>query len=260
SALESIGLASKRACLDIAGLIPSARKLIFGNACAIRTDKHYAAPQKEFIACIELGAFEDGINSAVLIVNWLCLIQAERNPRWSIVMSKKSAIIALFVEPMIVAKDPVFVAFMNPVKKVTVHDSKAIDFNVRTVLEHFRSLPIIKYVTISPHVDKTLCPISAYQTYVARLPQPLVPVPHQKGSCHSIVPLIRYFRDASKATGAVRIRVFHNEISRLMFVEGTEIPSKSDGLRPMGSSLAAMTGVPIANTMVQWYWSSPKIF
>ncbi|KAF9996360.1 hypothetical protein BGZ80_007264, partial [Entomortierella chlamydospora] len=274
SALESIGLASKRACLDTAGLIPSARKLIFGNACAIRTDKHYAAAQKEFIAWLELGTFEDGINSAVPIINWLCLIQAERNLRWSTVMSKKSAIIALFAEPTIVTKDPVFVAFMNAVKKVTVHDSKAIDFNIKPVLEHFRSLPsndtmelqdlirklcwllglcgfmrpddiacidvsrstmvngrlqlavvfpkekrdkqrIIKYVTISPHVDKALCPISAYQAYVARLPQPLVPVPHQKDPSHSIVPLIRYLHDASKATGAVRIGVLHNEISRL---------------------------------------------
>ncbi|KAF9423327.1 hypothetical protein BGZ76_003666 [Entomortierella beljakovae] len=78
--------------------------------------------------------------------------------------------------------------------------------------EHRYKQRIIKYIAISSHVDKALCPVSAYQTYLARLPQPLSPVPHQKDPSHSsVIPLIRYLKDTSKATGSVRIDVFHNE-------------------------------------------------
>ncbi|KAF9399306.1 hypothetical protein BGZ76_007930, partial [Entomortierella beljakovae] len=141
SALDTIGLASKRACLDTAGLIPAARSLILGNVCALRTDKHYAATQKEFIAWLELGSFEEGINHAVPIINWLCLIKAERNLCWSTAMSKKSAIISLFADQTLVTKDPVFEAFMTAVKKTSIHDSKPVSFNIKPILQYFRALP-----------------------------------------------------------------------------------------------------------------------
>ncbi|KAF9409951.1 hypothetical protein BGZ76_005596, partial [Entomortierella beljakovae] len=112
----------KQTCLGTAGLIPAARNVILGNVCALRTDKNYAAKQKEFIACLELGSFKEGIKHAVPIVNWLCLIQAERNPRWSTVMSKKSAIISLFADQTLVTKDPVFEAFTSAIKKISIHD------------------------------------------------------------------------------------------------------------------------------------------
>ncbi|KAG0251024.1 hypothetical protein BGZ95_007013 [Linnemannia exigua] len=47
-----------------------------------------------------------------------------------------------------------------------------------------------------------------------------------------------------------------NTISRLFVHKGTRPPK----LRALGSTLAAMAGVPIPDIMVQGNWSSPKIF
>ncbi|KAG0297835.1 hypothetical protein BGZ97_004214, partial [Linnemannia gamsii] len=47
-----------------------------------------------------------------------------------------------------------------------------------------------------------------------------------------------------------------NTISRLFVPKGTR-PSK---LHALGSTLAAMAGVPIPDIMVQGNWSNPRIF
>ena len=52
------------------------------------------------------------------------------------------------------------------------------------------------------------------------------------------------------------ISVYMNTISRLFVPKGTRPPK----LRALGSTLAAMAGVPIPDIMVQGNWSSPKIF
>ncbi|KAI1285634.1 hypothetical protein EDD11_000735, partial [Mortierella claussenii] len=130
SALESIGMASKRRRLEIAGLSEQALSLILANKRIIRTQGMYAPTQKEFITWLERGRFPEGFNAEVPIINWLCLIQAQRGLAWSTVLGKKSALLALFETPDIIRKGPVFKVFLASVKGMSVLDTKHVTFNI----------------------------------------------------------------------------------------------------------------------------------
>ncbi|KAG0271800.1 hypothetical protein BGZ96_005618, partial [Linnemannia gamsii] len=107
---------------------------------------------------------------------------------------------------------------------------------------------IIKYVHLSRHQDLAICPVQAYTAYRSRTMSMDVPVPHPKDKTYSKRP--------SEPLVSSTISVYMNTISRLFVPKGTRPPK----LRALGSTLAAMAGVPIPDIMVQGNWSSPKIF
>jgi hypothetical protein len=119
---------------------------------------------------------------------------------------------------------------------------------------------IIKYITISPHFITNLCPVKTYEAYVERIQDHPIRIAHHKDSKRIIMPLLHYIKDPTKALTSARIGVLQKQVSALMFPEGTEVPKTLPSLRAMGSTLAAMAGVPVADIMVQGNWSSPKIF
>ncbi|KAF9102087.1 hypothetical protein BGX30_009347, partial [Mortierella sp. GBA39] len=104
--------------------------------------------------------------------------------------------------------------------------------------------------------DLAICPVQAYTDYRSRTKAADVSVPHPKDKAHSIVPLLRNSRKLTEQVVSTTISVYMNTISRLFVPKGTRPPK----LRALGSTLAAMAGVPIPDIMVQGNWSSPKIF
>jgi len=115
---------------------------------------------------------------------------------------------------------------------------------------------IVKYVHLSRHKDLAICPVQAYTDYRSRTKTADVPVPHPKDKTHSIVPLLRNSKKPTEPVVSTTISVYMNTISRLFIPKGARPPK----LRALGSTLAAMAGVPIPDIMVQGNWSSPKIF
>ncbi|KAG0195160.1 hypothetical protein BGX28_002116, partial [Mortierella sp. GBA30] len=115
---------------------------------------------------------------------------------------------------------------------------------------------IIKYVRISRHPDVQICPVHAYTTYRSRTLAMDLPVPHPKDPSCMITPLVRQAKDLSKVVVSTTISVYMNTVSRMMIPAGARPPK----LRALGSTLAALAGVPVADIMVQGHWSSPKIF
>ncbi|KAF9340385.1 hypothetical protein BGX26_009012 [Mortierella sp. AD094] len=115
---------------------------------------------------------------------------------------------------------------------------------------------IIKYITIGGHPDTSLCPVRAYTAYLARLTEVAIRVPHPKDPVREYTPLIRFTKDHSKPATATTIAGHMNRVSALMVPKGSKAPK----LRALGSTLAAISGVPIADIMVQGNWSSPKVF
>ncbi|KAG0009524.1 hypothetical protein BGZ81_003336 [Podila clonocystis] len=115
---------------------------------------------------------------------------------------------------------------------------------------------IIKYVHLSRHQDLAICPVHAYTAYRSRTEPMDVAVPHPKDKTYSIVPLLRHSKRPSEPLVSTTISVYMNTVSRLFVPKGTRPPK----LHALGSTLAAMAGVPIPDIMVQGNWSSPKIF
>ncbi|KAF8910308.1 hypothetical protein BGZ58_005913 [Dissophora ornata] len=115
---------------------------------------------------------------------------------------------------------------------------------------------IIKYIRISRHPDPQVWPVQTHTTYRTRTLAMDIPTPHPKDPSCLITRLIRHSKDLSKAVLSTTISVYMNAISRLMVPAGVR-PAK---LRALGSTLAALAGVPVADIMVQGNWSSPKIF
>lgn len=267
---------------------------------------------------LEAGVFTAGINPAVPIINWLCLVQAQRKLQWSTIKTMKSAVLALFSEPEIITKDKLFVSFLRAIDSSHVVDTKRVVFDITPISQHFRessnddldmerltskvcwllglcgfmrpddiacvdmeksgitngrlslavvypkelrgSQRIIKYISISPHPVANLCPVKAYEAYVQRIHDHPIRVAHHKDRDRIIMPLLRYVKDPTKPLTSVRIGVLQKQVSALMFPPGTAVPKTLPSLRAMGSTLAAMAGVPVADIMVQGNWSSPKIF
>jgi len=115
---------------------------------------------------------------------------------------------------------------------------------------------VIKHVTISPHPDPKLCPVEAYTSYLARLPDPLMRYPHPKDPDRDMAPLIRFINNLSQVARPTTISCHMAKVSQKMAIQGSKAPK----LRALGSTLAAIAGVPVADIMVQGNWSSPKVF
>lgn len=115
---------------------------------------------------------------------------------------------------------------------------------------------IIKHVNISPHTDPKLCPVSAYTAYIARLSDISLRFPHPKDPDRDMVPLIRFVNDESAVARPATISGHMYKISQKMALPDAKAPK----LRALGSTLAALAGVPIPDIMVQGNWSSPKVF
>ncbi|KAG0301231.1 hypothetical protein BGZ99_003528 [Dissophora globulifera] len=115
---------------------------------------------------------------------------------------------------------------------------------------------IIKYVRISRHPDAQICPVQAYNAYRARTLATDIPTSHPKDPNCMITSLIRHSKHPAKAVLSTTISVYMNAVSRLMVPTGARPPK----LRALGSTLAALAGVAVADIMVQGNWSSPKIF
>ncbi|KAG0206279.1 hypothetical protein BGX31_002819 [Mortierella sp. GBA43] len=115
---------------------------------------------------------------------------------------------------------------------------------------------IIKTLTIDPHTDRKLCPVNAYTAYIARLTHPELSIPHPKDLDRTLSPLIRYAKDHSKVATTTTIGQHMARITRMMQIPDKKAPK----LRALGSTLAAIAGVPVVDIMVQGSWSSPKMF
>jgi hypothetical protein len=297
------------------GVSEQAITFINNNNTIVRTNQRYEAAQKEFAQWLQDGSFEQGVNPAVIVFNWLHHTMATKKLQWSSVLNRKAAVLALFHDPEVVTKDPIFKAFLMAGHSLGVVDTKHEIHSIEPVLAFFRSKPdkhtlpmidlakklawllgvcgfmrpddivctdvsksgvigdklqlavvfpkekrgkqrIIKYVHLSRHTDLAICPVHAYTTYRSRTMAMDVPVPYPKDNTHSIVPLFRHSKRPTEPVVSTTISVYMNTISRLFVPKGTRPPK----LRALGSTLAAMAGVPIPDIMVQGNWSSPKIF
>jgi hypothetical protein len=297
------------------GLSPGVADFICFSKGAVRTRKHYVAHQAEFREWLRQGSFEQGINPAIPVVNWLYYIRVARNLKWSTLMTMKSAVLAMFRDPEMVLQDRYYREFLKAGKKDNVIETKSTDLDISPVLDYFRELPhnhemdfevltwklcwllgvcgfmrpddvrctdtslsqvtrgklqltvvypkersdgqrIVKQVTISPHSNPRLCPVNAYTAYVSRLKDTSLTVPHPKDPERSIAPLIRFVKDHSQAAQATTIGQHMARITKRMIAPDKAAPK----LRALGSTLAALAGVPVADIMVQGNWSSPKVF
>jgi hypothetical protein len=306
---------SKRARLIHEGLSEGAIAFVNDNMTATKTRQRYEPAQQEFMQWVQDGSYDQGISTAVVVVNWLYHIMATKKLQWSSVLARKAAVLALFHEPEIITRDPIFKAFLSAGHSLGVVDTKHDIFSIEPVLEFFRSKPdnhalplvdlarklcwllgvcgfmrpddifctdvarsgvvgdklqlavvfpkekrgkqrIIKYVHLSRHTDLAICPVHAYSVYRTRTTSMDAPVPHPKDETHYIVPLLRHSKRPSEPLVSTTISVYMNTISRLFLPNGVRPPK----LRALGSTLAAMAGVPIPDIMVQGNWSSPRIF
>ena len=114
---------------------------------------------------------------------------------------------------------------------------------------------IIKHITIKPHPDPALCPVQVLLAYVQRIVRPWATHSHPKDKTYKIVPLVRQAEDYHVPVSAAWIRALMNQVTNKMLPAG-RVPST----RALGSTLAAVSGVPITDIMVQGNWSSPRIF
>ncbi|KAF9367836.1 hypothetical protein BGX21_007036, partial [Mortierella sp. AD011] len=140
SALESLGMESKRTALSAAGLSEAVQGFILGNKAAVMTQKRYLPAQREFLAWLEEGSFEAGINPTVPIINWLHHVMATRNLAWTTVMSMKSATLALFADTRSITIDPLYQQFIRAGRFETVHHTRQEDYDISPVLQYFRDL------------------------------------------------------------------------------------------------------------------------
>ncbi|KAG0273385.1 hypothetical protein BGZ96_004875 [Linnemannia gamsii] len=289
------GLEGKRTRLMREWVSEQAIVFINNNNTAVKTYQRYEAAQKEFTQWLRDGSFEQGVYPAVIVVNWLHHTMATKKLQWSSVLNRKAAVLALFHDPEAITRDPIFKAFLMAGHSLGVVDTKHEIYSIEPVLAFFKSKPdnhtlpmmdlakklawllgvcgfmrpddivctdvaksgvigdklqlavvfpkekrgkqrIIKYVHLSRHTDLAICPVHAYTTYRSRTM--FMDVPARRTS--------RFYA----------ISVYMNTISRLFVPKGTRPPK----LRALGSTLAAMAGVPIPDIMVQGNWSSPKIF
>ncbi|KAF9176807.1 hypothetical protein BGZ51_009622 [Haplosporangium sp. Z 767] len=282
--LEPLSLETKRQTLMAEGLTPGVASFILSDRSVIRTQARYRSTQQVFLEWLKAGAFEQDINPAIPIINWLHHIMATQKLAWSTILVKKTAVLALFSSADDIKSDPSFQSFLRAGSSSVVVDTKHEDYDISRVVEPdgiyctdvARSrvirdqlelavvLPkekrgrqrIIKYVHISRHPDPAICPVQTYLAYRSRTLAMDLPTPHPKDPLCKITPLIRYLKDQHKPVVATTISVFMNSISRKMVPEGKKPPK----LRALGSTLAALAGVPVADIMVQGNWSSPKIF
>lgn len=305
----------KRARLIREGITEDATAFITDNISATKTRLRYEPVQQEFLQWLKDGHYDQGVNAAVPIVNWLYHTMATKQLQWSSVLSRKTAILALCRSPEVISNDPIFKSFLAAGHSSGIVDTKHDHYSIEPVLIHFRSgldnhkLPmvelarklawllgvcgfmrpddifctdvarsavigdklqlavvfpkekrgrqrIIKYVHLSKHSDQAVCPVHAFTIYRARTMAADVPIPHPKDDKQFITPLFRHSNNPAKPLCSTTISVYMNTISRLFVPKGVRPPK----LRALGSTLAAMAGVPIPDIMVQGNWSSPRIF
>ncbi|KAF9343404.1 hypothetical protein BGX26_005791, partial [Mortierella sp. AD094] len=133
SPLESLGMASKRAALSVAGLSEGVRGFILGNKAALTTQKRYLPAQEDFLDWLKEGSFEAGINPTVPIINWLHHSMATRNLAWNTVMNMKSAILALFADTRCITNDPLYQQFIRAGRVETIHHTRQEDYDISPV-------------------------------------------------------------------------------------------------------------------------------
>lgn len=206
---------SKRSHLIHKGLSEEATAFISDNLAVTRTRQRYEPAQQEFQQWLKDGSYEQGVNPAIVVVNWLCHVMAAKKLQWSSVLNRKAAILALFLQPEVVTADPVFQSFLKAGHSLGFVDTKHEIYSIDPVLTFFRSSPN-----------------------------------------NQALPLTELAKKLTEQVVSTTISVYMNTISRLFVPKGTR-PLK---LRALGSTLAAMAGVPIPDIMVQGNWSSSKIF
>ncbi|KAG0195679.1 hypothetical protein BGX33_002827, partial [Mortierella sp. NVP41] len=130
-----------RARLIREGVSEQAIAFISNNSTAVKTSQRYEPAQQEFKQWLLDGSFEQGVNPAVVVVNWLHHTMAIKNLQWSSVLNRKSAILALFHDPEVVTKDPIFKAFLAAGHSLGVVDTKHEIYSIEPVLAFFKSGP-----------------------------------------------------------------------------------------------------------------------
>ncbi|KAF9943546.1 hypothetical protein BGZ70_005810 [Mortierella alpina] len=221
-------------------------------------DGRYKPPQEAFLAWVQDGSFNSDIDPAVPIINWLHQIMATNNLQWSTVLTKKSVVLSLFDNAEVITQAQCFKDITKAGGSTGIADTRHDDYDISRVLSHFRQGPSNMELTM-PELAKKLCwllgvcgfmrPDDIYCTDVAR--SGIVRDPEVR-----ITPCIRYSKDLTKPLLSTTISVYMKTITRLMVPPGVRFPK----LRALGSTLAALAGVPVADIMVQGHWSSPKIF
>ncbi|KAF9931422.1 hypothetical protein FBU30_010259 [Linnemannia zychae] len=115
---------------------------------------------------------------------------------------------------------------------------------------------IIKPVVIQPHPDEALCPVRAFIEYRNRTQAGDQEILHPKDPKKLYIPLIRYVKDKSAATGTDRISNHIQDIMQLVPRIKEEPPFKA---RAIDATQALMKGVPVDDVAVHGNWSSPMI-
>lgn len=132
---------SKRAHLIHKGLSEEATAFISDNLAVTRTRQRYEPAQQEFQQWLKDGSYEQGINPAIVVVNWLCHVLAAKKLQWSSVHNRKAAILALFLQPEVVTSDPVFQSFLKAGHSLGFVDTKYEIYSTDPALTFFRSSP-----------------------------------------------------------------------------------------------------------------------
>ncbi|KAF9404930.1 hypothetical protein BGZ94_003874, partial [Podila epigama] len=259
--VEPVSLARKRQALMAKGVSNAAAMFIAGNRDTLRTQQRYMTTQEDFLNWLKEGSVDLSIDPAVPIVNWLYQIMATQNLQWSTVLTKKTAVLALFDNAEIIKQEHCFKEFMRAGSSSVIVDTKHDDYDISRVLDRFRMEPSIMTMDMSDLARKLRWLLGVYgfmrpdDIFCTTLAMDL-PLPHPKDPEVKITPLIRHSKDLSKPLLTTTINVYMNAITRCMLPAGVRPPM----LRALGSTLADLAGVPVADIMVQGNWSSPKIF
>ncbi|KAF9079410.1 hypothetical protein BGX23_004166, partial [Mortierella sp. AD031] len=131
------GLEGKRARLIREGVSEQAVAFIHNNNATIKTSQRYESTQQEFKQWLQDGSFEQGVNPAIAVVNWLCHAMVTKKLQWSSVLNSKAAILALFHDPETVTKDPIFKAFLTAGHSLGVVDTKHEIYSIEPVFVFF---------------------------------------------------------------------------------------------------------------------------
>lgn len=124
--------------------------------------------------------------------------------------------------------------------------------------EKRKGMRIEKVVHIMANSDPTLCPVTAYRSYLSRVADFPSEVPHPKDDKITISPLVRNTVRRSQPVSSQTISNHMDTISTL--IPEVEKASRRVKPRAIGSTIAAESGIPIDDVIAHGNWSSPDTF
>ncbi|ORE02995.1 hypothetical protein BCV72DRAFT_189113, partial [Rhizopus microsporus var. microsporus] len=141
--------------------------------------------------------------------------------------------------------------------KCSISEDKVLHLCVVAPKETRQGLRITKTITIHPHPDPLLCPVTAYSVYVSRIASVTCYVAHPAFPSISIHCLFRSLADHSQPIGPERIS---KHIHRIMTHVGKPNDAPVPKVRALGATLAAQAGIAVDGIVVHGNWSSKAIF